>query len=165
MNTQNTKNSRSATFALAQWPLRLVIVLVLSLTASVMNAVVVPAAAGATTANGSLELGDKGAEVADLQRGLVRHGYDIVVDGDFGNGTLNALKSFQRANGLVADGIAGPLTLARLNADSSSSAPPTGSSQSSCVGDACAGKSPTAMGCNDGAVSYTHLTLPTTPYV
>lgn len=37
-------------------------------------------------------------------------------DGDFGAETASAVKAFQRANGLAADGIVGKLTLAKLNA-------------------------------------------------
>jgi peptidoglycan hydrolase-like protein with peptidoglycan-binding domain len=38
----------------------------------------------------------------------------IKADGDFGPGTEAALKRWQTANGLVADGVAGPRTLAKL---------------------------------------------------
>jgi peptidoglycan hydrolase-like protein with peptidoglycan-binding domain len=38
----------------------------------------------------------------------------IGADGIFGPGTERALKAWQRSNGLTADGIAGPATLARL---------------------------------------------------
>lgn len=37
-------------------------------------------------------------------------------DGDFGNGTLTAVKNFQSANGLTVDGICGANTQAKLNA-------------------------------------------------
>lgn len=39
----------------------------------------------------------------------------LVVDGDFGLKTLRAVKNFQTGNGLVADGVVGKLTWAKLN--------------------------------------------------
>ena len=38
----------------------------------------------------------------------------ISADGDFGPGTERAVKEWQTKNGLVADGIVGPKTLAKL---------------------------------------------------
>ena len=38
----------------------------------------------------------------------------IGADGDFGPGTERALKQWQHENDLVADGVAGPATLAKL---------------------------------------------------
>lgn len=49
-----------------------------------------------------------------LQAMLFLNGYDIAVDGIFGSGTQNAVINFQRAHGLAADGIAGPLTFETL---------------------------------------------------
>lgn len=51
--------------------------------------------------------------VAEIQRALLARGYDIGragVDGDAGPDTIAAVTAFQRAAGLVPDGIAGPLT-------------------------------------------------------
>ncbi len=62
----------------------------------------------------SIRLGMKGEHVAELQRRLRGQGYHLIVDGDFGPGTRRAVEEFQSAQGLVADGIAGPRTLARL---------------------------------------------------
>lgn len=56
-----------------------------------------------------LKVGSKGDLVAQLQRKL-----GINADGDFGNGTAAALKAWQKANGLVEDGIAGDATLAKM---------------------------------------------------
>ena len=50
-----------------------------------------------------------GNDVAKMQTAL-----KISADGDFGFGTLTALKKWQKLNGLVADGIAGPNTQAKL---------------------------------------------------
>ena len=56
-----------------------------------------------------LRKGSKGALVKKLQAAL-----NIGADGDFGQGTENALKKWQARNGLTADGVAGPKTLAKL---------------------------------------------------
>ncbi len=56
-----------------------------------------------------LRKGSKGALVKKLQAAL-----NVGADGDFGQGTENALKKWQARNGLTADGVAGPKTLAKL---------------------------------------------------
>ena len=62
-----------------------------------------------------LRYGDTGALVALLREGLIRAGWDPgAVDGIFGSGTQQALRSFQRTAGLVADAVAGPATQAAL---------------------------------------------------
>lgn len=60
--------------------------------------------------------GDKGAQVTKLQKALIALGYlpSDAADGSFGYQTHNAVKAFQKANGLSADGIAGPATLTNL---------------------------------------------------
>ena len=65
----------------------------------------------------SLQRGFKGSEAARaLQKRLKELGYySGSVDGDFGEGTEKAVKEFQKANGLSADGKAGEKTLAKLN--------------------------------------------------
>jgi hypothetical protein len=63
-----------------------------------------------------LSLGSKGQEVTELQKFLNEKGFDCgTVDGVFGLKTKSALIKFQIANGLVGDGIVGPLTRAVLN--------------------------------------------------
>lgn len=57
-----------------------------------------------------LRRGDVGPDVRALQSRL-----GIDADGAFGALTEEAVRRFQQAHGLAADGIAGPLTLARLN--------------------------------------------------
>ncbi len=52
--------------------------------------------------------GDRGDDVAELQQALVRHGFEIEVDGLFGPATDVAVRGFQYSHGLEADGIAGP---------------------------------------------------------
>ncbi|WP_229863348.1 peptidoglycan-binding domain-containing protein, partial [Streptomyces galbus] len=54
--------------------------------------------------------GAKGGCVTELQRLLVHHGYAVDVDGDFGAGTASAVRSFQSAHGLTADGQVGTNT-------------------------------------------------------
>jgi hypothetical protein len=62
-----------------------------------------------------LRLGSKGAAVVELQKKLAAKGFSPgAADGDFGPKTLAAVKAFQKANGLVADGIVGPKTWAKL---------------------------------------------------
>jgi putative chitinase len=62
-----------------------------------------------TAVSETLRKGSKGDLVKKLQAAL-----GIGADGDFGQGTENALKKWQDRNGLVADGVAGPKTLAKL---------------------------------------------------
>jgi hypothetical protein len=58
--------------------------------------------------------GDTGADVRELQARLISAGYSVERDGWFGDNTEAAVREFQRRVGLVADGIAGPKTLATL---------------------------------------------------
>lgn len=72
-----------------------------------------------------LKLGAKGQEVRNLQSKLKTLGYyKGSVDGDFGEGTKDAVVAFQKANGLNADGVAGEKTLQKL-ATSKVTAKPT----------------------------------------
>ena len=66
--------------------------------------------------------GSRGSEVTQIQRKLKRWGYySGSVDGIYGTQTLNAVKYFQRKNGLTADGIAGPATLKAMGIMTSTS--------------------------------------------
>jgi len=59
----------------------------------------------------TLRRGSQGDEVADLQTILnARYGADLEVDGNFGKATEAAVKAFQKANGLTADGVVGAKT-------------------------------------------------------
>ncbi len=65
--------------------------------------------------------GSRGSEVRLIQQKLKNWGYySGSVDGIFGQKTLEAVKYFQRKNGLKADGIVGKATLAALGISSSS---------------------------------------------
>jgi putative chitinase len=59
--------------------------------------------------NQVIKKGSKGPTVLALQEAL-----NVGADGSFGSGTEKALKAWQEENGLTADGIAGPKTLAKL---------------------------------------------------
>ena len=49
-----------------------------------------------------------------LQSALNAKGYNLAVDGVFGNGTENAVRQYQRSRGITRDGIAGPKTWEQL---------------------------------------------------
>lgn len=61
-------------------------------------------------AAGMLRMGSKGRRVRELQALLIRAGYSIKEDGDFGPSTKKVLQDFQAARGVTADGIYGPQT-------------------------------------------------------
>lgn len=71
------------------------------------------------------KIGSQGQEVTNIQTRLKSWGYySGSIDGIYGWRTANAVKEFQRKNGLTADGISGPATLSKIGL-------PTGSSSSS----------------------------------
>lgn len=67
------------------------------------------------SAAGMLRLGSKGARVRELQHLLMRGGYALKVDGDFGPATHDAVRQFQQDAGLEVDGVAGPETIRQLD--------------------------------------------------
>ncbi len=74
------------------------------------------------------KMGSTGSEVSSIQRRLKEWGYyKGSVDGIYGSSTKNAVIKFQKNNGLKADGIAGPATLAAIGL-------PTGSGSGSSSG-------------------------------
>ena len=78
--------------------------------------------------------GSRGNEVTQIQTKLKRWGYyNGNVDGIYGTQTLNAVKYFQRKNGLTVDGIAGPATLKAMGIYNSNSSSGSSSSNSSNV--------------------------------
>ena len=71
------------------------------------------------TTSSTLRYGSEGPEVVSLQNRLIALGYLTgSADGKFGRATRNALIAFQKANGLVRDGVAGAKTLAALQSTS-----------------------------------------------
>ena len=73
--------------------------------------------------------GSRGSEVTQIQTKLKRWGYyKGNIDGIYGTQTLEAVKYFQRKNGLTVDGIAGPATLKAMGIMTSSSSSSSSSS-------------------------------------
>lgn len=71
---------------------------------------------GTNTYNACINVreGAKGNITWLIQAMLVCHSFDISVDGVFGNATKNAIKEFQKRNGLSVDGICGKNTFNKL---------------------------------------------------
>lgn len=62
-----------------------------------------------------LRRGDSGPRVERLQKALAKAGFSPgAIDGEYGPGTEAAVLAFQRSEGLLADGVAGPRTQAVL---------------------------------------------------
>ncbi|HEV7702142.1 MAG TPA: peptidoglycan-binding domain-containing protein [Candidatus Paceibacterota bacterium] len=71
--------------------------------------------ASAYTYSGVMKAGSKGPGVSTLQAALNSvQTMQIVVDGSFGPATKSAVMAFQASHGLVADGVVGPMTGAKL---------------------------------------------------
>lgn len=74
----------------------------------------------ATIPTGLLQKGDESDAVKALQQRLISLGYlSGKADGIFGAQTYRAVKEFQKANALYADGVAGSQTIAALNGSNS----------------------------------------------
>lgn len=93
--------------------------------AAIAAACLLAVGVGILTHNASLEAtalsryGSRSAEVTQIQQKLKQWGYYTGnVDGIFGQKTYEAVKYFQRKNGLTVDGIAGPKTLAAMGISS-----------------------------------------------
>ena len=72
-----------------------------------------------------LKKGSKGDEVEVLQHLLNVKGHKVTIDGDFGVKTEVAVKAYQKAKGLTADGIVGPKTWAALGVKENVGTKPT----------------------------------------
>lgn len=59
-------------------------------------------------------VGDRGDEIAEIQGQLVLLGYDVMADGAFGPAMAEAIKDFQKSQGIKADGMIGPATYSAL---------------------------------------------------
>jgi peptidoglycan hydrolase-like protein with peptidoglycan-binding domain len=83
-------------------------------------AVAAPSALASRTAKAShlgdrpLRSGASGPDVRELQRALGKAGFKVKVDGNFGTGTLRAVKRFQRASRLEPSGTVGTRTVKAL---------------------------------------------------
>ena len=88
------------------------------------------------SAPGIMRVGDDNSDVTKLQKALEILGYyDGAIDGKYGNGTKNAVKSYQKDHDLEADGYAGERTIKSIfgscNSKSLTTQPdPNGSSSS-----------------------------------
>ena len=69
--------------------------------------------------DGTMQKGDKNASVKAVQERLKELGYyKSTCDGNFGNVTVNAVKAFQKKNGLTQDGKVTEATLKKMNSAS-----------------------------------------------
>ena len=95
-----------------------------------------------------------GSRVKTLQQVLISLGFlSGKADGIYGKLTGNAVKSYQKANGLTADGLAGKKTLASLESGGKATTSPSASSSSSA---ATASSTTTIMAPNGSSVKLLH---------
>lgn len=91
------------------------------------------------SAPGIMRVGDNNSDVRKLQQALDILGYyDGKIDGKYGNGTAEAVKAYQKDEGLEADGYAGEMTVKRIFGSCSSTSlttqPKPGESQTTTRG-------------------------------
>ena len=80
-----------------------------------------------------LEIGSRGSNVTKVQKRLIQYGYlDGTADGRYGEDTRDAVRLFQRRNGLNVDGKVGPSTAAALGVTLSSSGSTAAAASSAC---------------------------------
>lgn len=85
--------------------------------ASVMSGSSSSGSSGTISTSSTLKLNSTGSAVKTLQQNLKTLGfYDGSVTGNYGPMTEEAVRKFQRKNGLSADGVAGTKTLEKINA-------------------------------------------------
>ncbi|MFH0242429.1 D-Ala-D-Ala carboxypeptidase family metallohydrolase [Streptomyces sp. HK10] len=101
---------------------RLILSVVMIAAASLVGAVTTAGTAQADTCytwNRTLSQGTSGSDVAELQvrmSGYPGYGNVLAIDGSYGPATAAAVKRFQAAYGLSADGVAGPQTFSKIYA-------------------------------------------------
>ena len=90
--------------------------LALALTATVVAvlAVVSPAQAYSQAFFHTVSSGNRGVDVLAAQYLLQARNVSVTADGDFGSGTVSAVRSFQSGAGLTQDGVVGPQTWGAL---------------------------------------------------
>ncbi len=130
--------------------------------AALLTCVFLSASLPGLAASTTLRLGSRGTAVLQLQQALNALGYDTNgADGKFGKGTEQAVKDYQKANGLTVDGKAGVKTLAQLYAGSSSSGSTNGSTSGSMNGSASSeiytAKNPNTLQSGDSGSKVTQL--------
>ena len=80
----------------------------------VMVCLVMLCGVSAIASAAAFEQGDDGQEVVMIQTKLTSLGYQVGVDGDYGDQTTLAVKAFQQDHGLTADGVVGTMTYRTL---------------------------------------------------
>lgn len=81
-----------------------------------------------------LEVGSRGENVVKVQKRLIQYDYlDGTADGRYGEATRNAVRLFQKRNGLTVDGKVGPATAAALGVTLSGSASAAASSSATYI--------------------------------
>ena len=82
-----------------------------------------------SSSDGTCKVGDTGDAVKKVQKRLKALGYYTgSIDGDYGNGTKNAVKAFQKNNGLKVNGNVNSATLKKLNSSGAKKASSSSSS-------------------------------------
>ena len=92
-----------------RWNARTLLIVICLSMLTVSGVALAASSGGSGTQGTSLTVGSTGTVVKQLQRKL-----HLPVTGYYGTQTKRAVKRFQAANGLPADGVAGPQTLAAL---------------------------------------------------
>jgi len=82
--------------------------------ALLLLAAMAPGAAAATIAFPTQSLGNRGVDVQAIQGLLLAHDIPSAIDGSFSPATVEAVKTFQTANGLTANGIVATTTWEKL---------------------------------------------------
>ena len=122
--------------------------------AALLTCVFLSASLPCLAASTTLRLGSRGTAVLQLQQALNALGYDTNgADGKFGKGTEQAVKAYQQANGLTADGKAGVKTLAQLYSGSSVSGSTSGTASSEIY----TAKNPNTLQSGDSGSKVTQL--------